>query len=346
MGSELGVVDSLGRRFRGVAGHPIVALDDVSLKLFRGQSLGLVGESGSGKTTLGRIIARLDRPDSGKVQIGGRDIFALKRTELLDYRRRVQMIFQNSSNAYNPRRKVLSLLTDGLTIHNLVPRQERANRAASMLENVGLPLSILDKYPHQCSGGQRQRIGIARALSVEPELLIADEPVSGLDMSVQAQVLNLLSRLKAEHSLSLIFITHDLRAAYFLCERIAVMYLGHVVEIVRREDILQRSAHPYTRGLIASVPIFKPGAGFNRRTLSGETRTADSGASACPFVSRCPQWRAMGEPAICKVERPALAPVGRSLAACHFPHRAPTEAVTLVPATDPIVTVKSWRIRT
>ncbi|SEE87341.1 oligopeptide/dipeptide ABC transporter ATP-binding protein [Jiangella alba] len=316
----------------GRRGH--LAVDDVSLTIDAGESLALVGESGSGKTTLGRVVAKLITPTSGRVLVDGSDVGGLGGRDLLAYRRTVQMIFQNTQHAFNPRRRIRDILSDPYEIHRLPAPDGRDAALGELMERVGLRASMLDRYPHQFSGGQRQRIGIARALSLGPRLIVADEPVSALDVSVQAQVLNLFARLRRELGLSLLFISHDLRAVYFLCERIAVLYQGRLVEVAPRERLLEHPLHPYSRRLIAAVPGLgerdsaevsqaeAPGAAPGL----GEPGAGESGADAAPatavgchYASHCPLFQRLGRPDRCLTERPALrAATGGSAVACHF----------------------------
>jgi peptide/nickel transport system ATP-binding protein len=311
-------VEGVSRTFH-TGPHQVRALDDVGLTLDEGEAIGLVGESGSGKTTLGRIITRLETADAGSVRFRGEEVLALRGQRLLEYRRHVQIVFQSS--VFNARRSVLDLICDGYAIHDLVPRRERRAAALTALEQVGLPATLLDRYPHQCSSGQRQRLGIARALSVDPALLVMDEPTSALDVSVQAQVLNLIAELRERRRLTLLMISHDLRAVYFLCERIAVLYLGHLVELAPRERILEQPKHPYTAGLVRSVPLFRPGAGFTRKPLSGEIGDHPQ-PDGCPFVARCPLNAKLGRPIECRDRRPALRRLDGSVVACHFAEQA------------------------
>ncbi|MBB5791175.1 ATP-binding cassette domain-containing protein [Jiangella mangrovi] len=324
-----------------------LAVDDVSLTIAAGESVALVGESGSGKTTLGRVVAKLLTPTSGRVLVEGQDIGALRGRDQLAYRRTVQMIFQNTQHAFNPRRKIRDILSDPYEIHRLPTPGGRDAALGELLERVGLHPSMLDRYPHQFSGGQRQRIGIARALSLSPRLIVADEPVSALDVSVQAQVLNLFSRLRRELGLSLLFISHDLRAVYFLCERIAVLYQGRLVEVAPRERLLESPLHPYSRRLIAAVPGLgeRDGAAADLAADLAEATgdapdaapdrgesTADGVAGAepspalatgCHYASRCPLHVRLGRPERCLTERPVLRAVaGGSAVACHFAESA------------------------
>jgi oligopeptide/dipeptide ABC transporter ATP-binding protein len=316
-------VDHVIKDFRSrglLGGHSYVrAVDDVSFSLEEGEALGFVGESGCGKTTVGRLIVRLTEPTTGTVRYDGRDVFGFDRRQVATYRRQVQMIFQNSLNAFNPHRRVADMLADGIEIHRLVPRRQRRDRLVHLVEQVGLSAAHLDRYPQQLSGGQRQRIGIARALSVSPTLLVADEATSALDVSVQAQILNLFARLRRELGLALLFISHDLRAVYFLCERIAVLYLGRLVEVAPRRELIEEPAHPYTQALIASVPGLRAEGRLTRPIIQGELADAVPDSRGCVFAPRCPLRRALGKPASCTSERPTLRPLspGRTVA-CHF----------------------------
>ncbi|MFF5243355.1 ATP-binding cassette domain-containing protein [Streptosporangium sp. NPDC000095] len=241
-------------------------LDDVSFDMMPGEVLGLVGESGSGKSTTARCVARLTQPDSGQVELGGRDVLAAGRRELRSLRREMQMVFQDPYSSLNPRMTVAELLEEPLAVHGLEPdRRRRRERAATLLETVSMSAEHLDRYPRSFSGGQRQRIAIARALAVEPRLLICDEPISSLDVSVQAQVLNLLRDLRLRLNLSILFIAHDLAVVYYLCDRIAVLEQGRLAEIGTREQVYEAPEHPYTRSLLAAVPIPDPAAERARR---------------------------------------------------------------------------------
>jgi oligopeptide/dipeptide ABC transporter ATP-binding protein len=306
------------------ASTKVVALDDVSLEIARGDSVGVVGESGSGKTTLGRILVGFERPSSGRVLHDGKDIAALDQREWLAFRRQVQMVFQNPFSALNPRRTVRSSLSSGLAGEKL-KGSERDGRLAALLADVGLSQAMLDRYPHEFSGGQCQRIVLARALAANPRIIVADEPVSALDVSVQAQVLNLLVRLKAARQLTVVMITHDLRVANFFCGRIAVLYLGRLVEIGSRESVMQRAWHPYTRMLMAAAPRGDPRARLPRRWVQGEIHgsPADHG---CVFRSRCWLHERMDRPGRCETEQPALRDLGKGeVAACHFAETVPSQ---------------------
>lgn len=302
------------------------AVDDISLSIGRREAVGLVGESGSGKTTIGRMVVRLLEPSSGTIRYEGREIAKLTGRDLLAYRRRVQMVFQNPFASLNPRRRVREVLRDAFDIHGLAEGSAADERMADLMQQVGLRPDMLDRYPHQFSSGQRQRIVIARALSVEPRLVVADEPVSALDVSVQAQVLNLIHSLRDELGLAAIFISHDLRAVTFLCDRIAVLYLGRIMEITSRRGLVEQPAHPYTRALLASVPSLRPGFGISRYIISGDIGDTAPVATGCVFAPRCDLRKRLGDPAVCIEQRPPLIEVGTGHgSACHFAHEAMDE---------------------
>ncbi len=335
-------VSRLTKDFRsgGVLGRrPTVrAVDDVTFTLREREALGFVGESGSGKTTVGRLIVRLVEPNAGQVRYRGRDVFGLGRGELTGYRRSVQMIFQNSLSAFNPHRRVGDLLADGLDIHRLAPGPKRRPALVELVDQVGLSPALLDRYPNQISGGQRQRIGIARALSVTPSLVIADEAVSALDVSVQAQILNLFARLRRDLGLSLLFISHDLRAVYFLCERIAVLYLGRLVEIGPRRQLVEAAAHPYTQALVSAVPNFRPGEGFTRQVMESELTEQIPDPRGCVFAPRCPLRTALGNPDECVTVRPQLKTMTTDhAAACHFTDAGTDPTINAITIGEPTI---------
>jgi len=266
----------------------VKAVDDVSFEIGAGEVVGLVGESGSGKTTVGRTILRLETASSGAVRFQGADVMAMGPAELRRYRKKMQIIFQDPYASLNPREKVREVLTHPLRLHRIGSPSEHQDRAASLLEKVGLSRDHLDRFPHEFSGGQRQRIGIARALAVEPDFIVADEPVSALDVSIQAQVINLLEDLKDDLDLTMLFIAHDLGVVEHICDRVIVMYLGRVMEVATSADLYARPNHPYTQALLSAVPIPEPGRRRSRVILKGDIPSPINPPTGCVFRTRCP----------------------------------------------------------
>ena len=291
------------------------ALNGVSFEVAAGETLALVGESGSGKTTAGRTILRLLDADQGSVRFDGTDVLAADRRTLKGLRRRMQIVFQDPYGSLDPRMTIGDSIAEGIDIHKLLPRQERPGRVAQLMTEVGLDPSLADRYPHEFSGGQRQRIGIARALAVDPAFIVLDEPVSALDVSVQAQVLNLLQDLQRDRNLSFLFVAHDLSVVRQMARRIAVMYYGRIVEIGPRDDVLERARHPYTTALISAVPEPDPATQRTRIVLPGDPPSPTAPPPGCPFASRCFHPK---KDARCQSERPELRPVGGSEVACHY----------------------------
>ncbi|MGD0278170.1 MAG: ATP-binding cassette domain-containing protein, partial [Smithella sp.] len=267
---ELNKKYTLNSGFFNSAGRIIHAVNNVDLQIFKGETLGLVGESGCGKSTLARLITRLEKPSSGTVNFKGENIFSYDKEALKSYRRNVQMIFQDPYSSLNPRKSALSIVKEPLTIHRIGDRKERGKAALEIMAKVGLNRQQANRYSHEFSGGQRQRIGIARALVLNPELIIADEPVSSLDVSIQAQILNLLKDLKNDYHLTYLFVSHDLNVIRFISDRVAVMYLGKMVELASNRDIYNRPLHPYTRMLLSAVPSCDPGKKERIMKIKGE----------------------------------------------------------------------------
>ncbi|WP_426445892.1 ABC transporter ATP-binding protein [Paenibacillus sp. S-38] len=294
----------------------IKAVDDVSLHIREGETLGLVGESGCGKSTLGRSIVRLEDPAAGTVRFEGKDITFLPRRELIPVRTRLQMIFQDPYSSLNPRKEIGDTLAEPLLAHHLADRRGVQVRVERLLDLVGLPRSHQRRYPHEFSGGQRQRIGIARALALEPKLIVCDEPVSALDVSIQAQILNLLADLQKELGLTYLFIAHGIGAVKYISTRIAVMYLGKIVELADKEALFRRPRHPYTQALLQAYPPPDPLLRTRKRVvLRGDVPSPADPPAGCRFHTRCPYVQER-----CRREEPPLSgEAGGHAAACHFP---------------------------
>ena len=306
---------AIRKGFFSRASGNVYAVDGVSFSIGRGETLGLVGESGCGKSTVGRTVLRLLEPTHGTIKVAGQDITQLDTQGLLPYRRRMQMIYQDPYASLNPRMTAGEIVGEPLIVHDLGAPEERKLRVAALFERVGLRPEAVNSYPHEFSGGQRQRIGIARALSLNPELIVGDEPVSALDVSIQAQIINLLMDLQDEFKLSYLFVAHDLAVVEHISHRVAVMYLGRIVEMTDKRSLFEMPLHPYSEALLSAVPIPKSSArGRKRVILTGDVPSPINPPSGCHFHTRCPY--AMPR---CKTEVPALREVTPGhLASCHL----------------------------
>jgi len=306
--------------FRRTVGY-VKAVDGVDLDVYRGETLGLVGESGCGKTTLGKSVLQLVKVTAGRIiyddRVAERDLCALSVKEMMEVRKKLQIVFQDPYSSLNPSFTIFGSLQDPLKKYGVRSRGERRKIIGDLLEAVNLRREHMDLYPHEFSGGQRQRIGVARALSIEPDLIVCDEAVSALDVSIRAQVLKLLKRIKDERNLSYIFITHDLSVVEYLCDRVAVMYLGKIVELADSEDLYTSTLHPYTRALLSAIPVADLNSKRKRIVLEGDVPSPVNPPSGCPFHPRCPERQAR-----CETEVPALRRFltdGREhYASCHF----------------------------
>jgi oligopeptide/dipeptide ABC transporter ATP-binding protein len=292
----------------------VKAVQDISFQVYEGETLGLVGESGCGKSTTGKMIVKLLRPTGGSIHYQGQDIFNLSRDGDLQFKKQVQIIFQDPFSSLDPHSRIGSTIGEPLLVHHQGNKEERRERVIHIMQDVGLTADMYDRYPHEFSGGQRQRIGVARALALNPRLIVCDEPVSSLDVSIQAQILNLMKQLQRKYNLTYIFISHNLLVVKHLCNRIAVMYLGHIVEIAGTQDLFAHRLHPYTQALFDAIPIANPEIKTMNRLIQGDIPSSIDPPTGCAFNTRCPYAKDR-----CRSETPPLTTdEGTHAVACHF----------------------------
>jgi len=294
----------------------VKAVDDVTFDIRRGEIMGLVGESGCGKTTCGKTILRLLEPIDGSIYFDGHDITHIKRKEMTPFRKRMMLIYQDPYGSLDPRMTVGATIAEPMVIHHIVPPNQREDKVIELMRKVGLTANQINRYPHEFSGGQRQRIGIARALATNSEFIVADEPVSALDVSIQAQIINLLKDLRSEFGLTLLFIAHDLSVIKHMCDRVAVMYLGKIVEIASKKDLFSDPRHPYTQALLSAIPTSNPEQRGKKTTLTGDVPSPVNPPAGCRFHTRCTQCMPQ-----CSQNCPELIEVNEEhFVACHLYH--------------------------
>ena len=313
---KLITLDHVSKHFHVGKGQTLVAVNDISLDIYKGDTLGIAGESGCGKSTLGRVVMGIYEATKGTITFEGKKLDLRRAKDKMEYARKAQIVFQDPYASLNPRMLVGSIIAEGMEIHNMYDKEKRQERVYELLETVGLNREHANRFPHEFSGGQRQRIGIARALAVEPEFIVCDEPISALDVSIQSQIINLLKDLQKDHGFTYMFIAHDLNIVKYISDRIAVMYLGNLVELADSEEIYAHTLHPYSQALLASVPIPDPDREAGKKTvvLKGDVPSPINPKPGCPFAGRCPH--AMEK---CRTESPQLKEVRPNhFAACHL----------------------------
>ncbi len=311
--NKLVEIQKVSKHFK-VSEGTLKAVDQITLDIYKGETLGLVGESGCGKSTFGKVLMGIYSPTVGKIVYNGKKSMEINKKTLFDYSKMAQIIFQDPYSSLDPRMTVGSIIEEGMIIHNMYDKQKRLERVFELLELVGLNREHANRFPHEFSGGQRQRIGIARALAIEPEFIVCDEPISALDVSIQSQIINLLHDLQSKLNLTYLFIAHDLNIVKYISDRIAVMYLGNIVELASSEDLYNNTLHPYSQALLSAVPIPDPDkeAQKNRQILTGDVPSPINTPKGCPFAGRCPKVTD-----ICRQEKPALEMKQGHLVACH-----------------------------
>lgn len=311
--NKLVEIQQVSKHFR-VSEGTLKAVDTVNIDIFKGETLGLVGESGCGKSTFGKVLMGIYPPTHGKIKYHGRKDMEINKSTLFDYSKMAQIIFQDPYSSLDPRMTVGSIIEEGMIIHRMYDRQKRQERVYELLELVGLNREHANRFPHEFSGGQRQRIGIARALAIEPEFIVCDEPISALDVSIQSQIINLLHDLQEKLSLTYLFIAHDLNIVKYISDRIAVMYLGNIVELATSDELYTKTLHPYSQALLSAVPIPDPDkeAQKNRQILTGDVPSPINTPKGCPFAGRCPRATDL-----CRQEKPLLEMKQGHLVSCH-----------------------------
>ncbi|WP_461809914.1 ABC transporter ATP-binding protein [Faecalimonas sp.] len=313
---KLITLENVSKHFRVGRKQTLVAVNNVNMDIYKGETLGVVGESGCGKSTLGRTVMGIYSPTSGKITYNGEEVKVKKTKDRYEYSKKAQIIFQDPYASLNPRMTVGSIIAEGMEIHNMYDKETRQKRVYELLETVGLNREHANRFPHEFSGGQRQRIGIARALAVEPEFIVCDEPISALDVSIQSQIINLLKNLQEEHGFTYMFIAHDLNIVKYISDRIAVMYLGNLVELADSDEIYEHTLHPYSQALLDAVPIPDPEKESlkERKLLSGDVPSPINPKPGCPFAGRCPKATEA-----CRTTSPELKEVRPNhFVACHL----------------------------